>query len=131
VKSGHVLLVRRKECPGKGLFALPGGYLKTDQWIRDSAICELKEETSIGLLPAVLKERIKESRVFDHPERSLRGRTVTHAYLLDLGSGELPVVEGADDAQEAFWMPICDLMLHESQFFEDHLHILIHFLHRY
>lgn len=131
VKSGHVLLVRRRECPGKGLLALPGGYLKTDQWISDSAVCELREETSIGLLPGILKQHIKESRVFDHPERSLRGRTVTHAYLVDLGSGELPEVEGADDAKEAFWLPICDLMSYEPQFFEDHLHILTHFLHRY
>ncbi|MGI9055864.1 MAG: bifunctional nicotinamide-nucleotide adenylyltransferase/Nudix hydroxylase, partial [Pyrinomonadaceae bacterium] len=30
VQSGHVLVVRRKVHPGKGLLALPGGFLKSD-----------------------------------------------------------------------------------------------------
>ena len=28
IQSGHVLLVKRRTAPGKGLWALPGGFLK-------------------------------------------------------------------------------------------------------
>ena len=38
VHSGHVLLVRRKAEPGKGLLALPGGFLNQDETIQDAAI---------------------------------------------------------------------------------------------
>jgi len=34
VKSGHVLLIRRKHTPGKGLYAIPGGYLEEKEWSR-------------------------------------------------------------------------------------------------
>ena len=37
--------------------------------------------------------------VFDHPDRSQRGRTITHAHYFDLGDRELPEVRGGDDAR--------------------------------
>lgn len=45
LKSGHVLLVRRKSAPGKNLFAFPGGYLQQNESLVDCAIRELREET--------------------------------------------------------------------------------------
>src|SRR5207237_5286194 len=82
VQSGHVLVVRRRVHPGKGLLALPGGFLKADATLEDSAIRELKSETQIRVPVPVLKGSIKASHVFDHPERSQRGRTVTFAYYI-------------------------------------------------
>jgi bifunctional NMN adenylyltransferase/nudix hydrolase len=43
VQSGHILLVKRGDMPGKGLWALPGGFLNQDETMLDGAIRELKE----------------------------------------------------------------------------------------
>jgi bifunctional NMN adenylyltransferase/nudix hydrolase len=130
IKSGHVLVVRRRGQPGKGLLALPGGFLREDEKIEDGCIRELKEETRIGIPKDELKKRIKSQRVFDHPSRSLRGRTITHAFEIDLGAGSLPKVKGDDDAEKAFWMPLRDVMRCEEEFFEDHFHIINYFVMR-
>lgn len=131
IKSGHVLVVRRKGQPGKGLIALPGGFIGQDERIVDGALRELKEETAVRVNKDELKKRIVDNEVFDHPNRSLRGRTITHAFCIDLGNGELPKVKGSDDADKAWWMPLRDIYLKEEEFFEDHFHILNHFISKF
>jgi len=124
VKSGHILMIKRKVNPGKGLWALPGGFLNPNEKLEDCAMRELKEETRIKVDKPVLRRSILETKVFDHPNRSLRGRTVTHAYLIDLGEGPLPEVKGGDDAAGAHWIPLADLKHLEDQMFEDHNDII-------
>lgn len=131
VRSGHVLVVRRGGYPGKGLIALPGGFVNQRERIQDAAIRELKEETRITVPAKDLHSAIVESRVFDHPDRSLRGRTITHAFCLNLGVGELPKVKGDDDADKAWWMPLRDVMRQEEDFYEDHYHIIGHFVNKF
>lgn len=126
--SGHVLVVQRKTNPGKGLYALPGGFLKPDEFIQDGAIRELKEETGIRVDKLILNSSIVSDHVFDHPDRSLRGRTISHGFHLKLKDGNLPEVKGNDDASEAFWMPLWDVVKNEEKFFEDHAHIINYFV---
>ncbi|MFN8510678.1 MAG: bifunctional nicotinamide-nucleotide adenylyltransferase/Nudix hydroxylase [Deinococcaceae bacterium] len=128
VKSGYVLLIRRKQNPGRGKLAMPGGFLDTKQTLLASCIRELKEETSIALTQAQLEECLRKQYTFDYPERSLRGRTITQVFHFDLGNGQLPKVEGQDDAESAFWMPISEVLGHPEWFFEDHHAIVEHFL---
>lgn len=131
VKNGHVLVVRRKFNPGKGLLALPGGFVNQDETIVDSAFRELKEETRILMPKHKLMEHLVDERAFDHPHRSLRGRTITHAYCVKLpDGGELPGVKGSDDAEHALWIPIADLFVKETEFYEDHLHIISYFVNK-
>jgi bifunctional NMN adenylyltransferase/nudix hydrolase len=92
---------------------------------------ELKEETKIQIPKDVLRGNIVSQRVFDHPDRSLRGRTITHGFCIHLRDGELAQVEGADDADKAFWIPLADLYEHEDKFFEDHVHIIRYFTNRF
>lgn len=128
VQSGHVLMVRRKAKPGKGLMALPGGFLSQTETLIDGMLRELKEETRLKVPLPVLRGSIVESHVFDNPGRSLRGRTITHAYFIQLKPGELPPVKGSDDADKAWWMSLADLYAHEDQIFEDHFQIIQHFV---
>lgn len=131
VQSGHVLVIRRGHQPGKGLLALPGGFLARGLTLEDNAIKELKEETNIKVAAQVLRGSIKASHVFDYPERSQRGRTVTFAYFIELEPSlkdGLPKVKGGDDAAKAFWLPLSAIGEKEEEFFEDHLHIVRYFL---
>ena len=130
VHSGHVLLVRRRSEPGKGLWALPGGFVREHQTLVENALRELREETRLRIPVPVLKGSIKDTHVFDHPDRSLRGRTITHAFHFDFPAGELPSVRGGDDAEKARWFPISEALEMGPQLFEDHLHILEFFLGR-
>lgn len=130
VHSGHVLLVRRRSEPGKGLWALPGGFIKPDETILTSCLRELREETRLKIPVPVLRGSLKNQHVFDHPDRSLRGRTITHAFHFDFPTGELPPVKGSDDAEKARWFPVSEALEMGPQLFEDHLYILEFFLGR-
>jgi bifunctional NMN adenylyltransferase/nudix hydrolase len=130
IHSGHVLLIRRRAEPGKGLWAFPGGFVDKNETLQSAVIRELREETRLKLPIPVLGGSMKSREVFDHPERSLRGRTITHAFYFEFPSGDLPPVKGGDDADHAQWIPISEAMEMEEQFFEDHFHILEHFLGR-
>lgn len=126
--SGHVLMIKRRAEPGRGLWALPGGYVnaQTDKSVEDAAIRELREETQIRVPAPVLRGSIKRSKVFDAIDRSPRGRIITHAFHIELPDGELPKVKGSDDAEKARWVPIAEVKSEEC--FEDHYEILQHFL---
>ncbi|MGC1302160.1 MAG: bifunctional nicotinamide-nucleotide adenylyltransferase/Nudix hydroxylase [Caulobacteraceae bacterium] len=128
VHSGHVLLVKRKAQPGRGLWALPGGFVDQRETVLDAAIRELREETRLKLPVPVLRGSVKGQAVFDHPERSMRGRTITHAFHFDFPAGPLPPVRGSDDAARARWVPVAEARRMRSHLFEDHFFILEHFL---
>jgi bifunctional NMN adenylyltransferase/nudix hydrolase len=124
VQSGHVLLVTRGAYPGKNLLALPGGYLDTQERVVDGMIRELREETKLKVPDPVLRGSVKFTKVYDNPARSLRGRVITHAYLIELPGGNLPPVKGSDDAAKATWVPLSFVEAHPELFFEDHYHII-------
>jgi bifunctional NMN adenylyltransferase/nudix hydrolase len=130
IQSGHILLIERGRIPGKGLLAVPGGFVDPGERIRDAAIRELREETGISdgkgqIPPAMLASFIEDSRttVFDAPNRSLRGRVITHVFLFRLPERrKLFTVKGGDDAAHASWYRLGDLS--PAMFFEDHWSII-------
>lgn len=124
VQSAHILLVKRRIPPGRGLWALPGGFVNQDEFIEDAMLRELREETRLKVPAPVLRGSIKKREVFDFPFRSLRGRTVTHAFLIELNPGPLPKVKGDDDAEEAVWWPISEVLKKPEMLFEDHISII-------
>jgi bifunctional NMN adenylyltransferase/nudix hydrolase len=126
--AGHVLLVQRGQPPGKGLLAVPGGFIEQRETLYQSALRELREETQLNLLDLTMRQCLKAVTVFDHPDRSQRGRTITHAHYFDLGDRELPAVTAGDDAQGAQWTLIEQLPDMEDRFHDDHFHMLDHFL---
>jgi len=129
IQSGHVLLIKRKESPGKNLWAIPGGFINEYETLRDAAIRELREETKLKIPVKVLKGSIREEHTFDTPNRSSRGRTITRGFLFELDDTQkLPRVKGSDDAVDAKWFPFSEFAKMESQMFEDHFHIVNHML---
>lgn len=146
IQSGHILVVERANMPGRGLWALPGGFLKPKDRLRQGAVRELVEETGIRLAEGkkaeeitdqILSGSIRDKEMFDHPERSLRGRTLTMAYLFRLDDTKpLPKVKGMNvpayesngqqivETADAFWLPINEALEQTSMWFEDHASIV-------
>lgn len=124
----RVLLIRRGQAPGKGLYAVPGGFLEQRETTQQAALRELEEETHLDLPSAELRACLAAAEVFDHPDRSQRGRTITHGYFFDLGDRELPQVRADDDAEAVEWTPIAAICAREDQFLDDHFQMLEHFL---
>ncbi|PYE53374.1 bifunctional nicotinamide-nucleotide adenylyltransferase/Nudix hydroxylase [Deinococcus yavapaiensis] len=127
IRSGHVLLVRRGGQPGRGKLAMPGGFLDVKSTLLASCLKTLREET--GLADTLdLEATLRGRAVFDYPTRSLRGRTVTHAFHFDLGTGGLPRLKVGGNAGDALWMPLGEALGTPELFFEDHHAIIEHFL---
>lgn len=124
----HVLLIRRAHAPGKGQLAVPGGFIEQRETLWQSCLRELAEETHCDLPEPALRAALQSVAVFDHPDRSQRGRTITHAHYFDLGASPFPAVRADDDAAQVAWTPISELAGLEEAFFEDHFHMLDHFL---
>ncbi len=123
VQSGHILLVRRGQQPGVGLWALPGGYLEEGESIQDGIIRELKEETNLRVPNKVLRGSMSSPQIFDAPNRDPRGRIVTFAGLIRLDDSQpLPEVRQGSDAAAAEWVPLSQLV--PEEFYADHYWII-------
>jgi bifunctional NMN adenylyltransferase/nudix hydrolase len=141
IHRGNILLVKRGRHPGKGLYALPGGYLNTNETTLEASIRECWEETGIR----VSERDVFTERVFSDPARSLKARTLTIAYGFhiphrDDGPNdfkrvlELKTPRAGDDASEAMWVPIARV-INDAEFrrgmFEDHHMIVCDIRNRY
>ena len=128
--KGHVLLIKRKAHPGKGQWALPGGFLEHTITIRRNIIKELREETRIAVPNHLLDKCIVDIDVFEDPRRSLRGRIITHAghVVLDNILDVLPEVRGDDDAEQARWFTYAEILDCMDQLFDDHSDIIKRFV---
>ncbi len=131
IQSGHALMVERGAMPGRGLYALPGGYIEEYEDFETAALRELVEETKLrftekdkpDITERILKGSLKYSRRFADPHRSMRGRIITEAFLFNLEPREnLPWIRGGSDAKRAFWMPLSEINPREC--FEDHYFII-------
>lgn len=126
VYKGNVLLIQRRAQPGKGLWALPGGFLNPKETLFEGALRELQEETTFRVNPSW----VTNDHRFDHPYRSLRGRTITQAFLFEVPDyKDVPIVRGADDARRARWFTLSDVIDNMvGELFEDHYDIISYFL---
>ena len=98
-----VLLIKRKNPPFQGKWALPGGFVEQDEDLPESAMRELEEETGVR---AVIND-LSFVGVYGAPNRDPRFRTVSIVYRLEIL--ETVEVKGGDDAAEAAWFDLDDL----------------------
>lgn len=89
--KGGIVLIKRRNEPYKGHWALPGGFVEYGEKVENAAVREAKEETGLDV------ELLKLIGVYSDPNRDPRGHTVTIAFLAR-GKGKL---KGGDDASEA------------------------------
>lgn len=97
-----VMLVRRAIAPFQGEWALPGGFVRPDESLEETARRELQEETGIT---QIFWEQLY---TFGAVNRDPRDRIVTVAYyaLINL---DTQIISAATDASEAQWFPVNNL----------------------
>ena len=105
--SVKLLLIKRKNDPFKGQWAIPGGFIGIDEELDDAITRELAEET--GLVGV----KLEQMHTFGKPGRDPRGRQITVVYMGIITEG-FDRIKAGDDAQEARWFDInslpCDNM---------------------
>ena len=93
---GRVLLIRRKNEPFKGYYALPGGFVEIGETVEAACRRELNEETGI------VAGAIRLVGVYSNPARDPRGHTVSVAFLTPLPDGA--ELRAGSDASAAEWV---------------------------
>jgi 8-oxo-dGTP diphosphatase len=93
--KGRVLLIRRKNPPSVGHFAIPGGFVDVGETVEDACRRELMEETGVkaGALRLV--------GVYSDPKRDTRFHTAAVAFLTRVRS---PKAVAGDDASAVAWV---------------------------
>ena len=92
----RLLLIRRKNDPFRGAFALPGGFVETGETVEAACRREVLEETGvkIGTLHLI--------GVYSDPGRDPRGHTVSIAYMASVPPATCP--QAGSDAEDAQWL---------------------------
>ena len=97
----QVLLIRRKNPPFQGEWAIPGGFVGIHESLEEAALRELEEET--GVRDVYLEQLY----TFGDPDRDPRGRTITVAYYALVPATAIHPHAGSD-ASEARWWSVHD-----------------------
>ncbi len=124
--QGHVLLIQRKFAPGRGAWALPGGFRNQRETFLDCAIRELIEETNVRVPEKVLRGSIVKTELFDDPSRSFGIPRNTMAVYMRINPNpdfSLPRANGADNAALCKWVPLTDA-LNTIEMYDDHKDII-------
>jgi len=93
--GGRLLLIRRKNPPFQGSYALPGGFVEIGETTDSGCRRELNEETGLKVGELTLVG------VYSDPDRDPRGHTCSVAYLAEIASA---VPTAGDDAAAAEWV---------------------------
>ncbi|MEM3070806.1 MAG: NUDIX hydrolase [Candidatus Bathyarchaeia archaeon] len=103
-RGNEVLLTRRRNPPGEGLWGLPGGVVELGETVREAIVREVREECGIEVEPIKLLE------VYDSIVRDEEGRVRFHyilsEFLCKVVGGSL---KPSSDALEAGWIPLVKL----------------------
>lgn len=100
-----ILLIKRRNDPYKGCWALPGGYMEIDETLDSAVKREVMEETGIDIERSCLK--YLNDKIFDNPNRDERGRVVTVLSVVVVPNSTKMVA--GDDAMECKWFSLRNL----------------------
>ncbi len=90
--GGRLLLIRRKNPPFEGRYALPGGYVQYGETTEHAAARELVEETGL------VATNLSLVGVYSDPHRDPRGHVVSVAYRIETAGYDPNALDDAADA---------------------------------
>lgn len=99
-KELYVLMIKRKDHPSIGLWALPGGFIQMEENLDDAALRELKEETNLDDL------YMEQLFTFGDKDRDPRTRIISVSYLALIPQTHQGDLKAGDDAQKACWFKL-------------------------
>ncbi len=94
----HVLLIKRRQWPFAGMWALPGGFVRFGESLEQAARRELVEETGVEDV------YLEQLYTFGDPHRDPRTHVITVAYFA-LVPADRHRLRADTDAAEAGWFP--------------------------
>lgn len=97
-----ILLITHKEGIRTGHWALPGGYIRYDEDLRNAAARLLKEHTGVSQL------YLEQLKAFGRVDRFPSARVVTIAYYALISAEDYPLITGAG-AADARWFSVRDV----------------------
>jgi 8-oxo-dGTP diphosphatase len=105
IRDDQVLLVKRGFEPYKGMWAPPGGGVELGETVYEAGKREVLEETSIEVEIKDIQE------IEDHIVRDARGQIEVHTVIIRLLARYIRgTPEGGDDAVEARWFSLAEVM---------------------
>jgi 8-oxo-dGTP diphosphatase len=93
----QVLLIKRRNPPFQGMWAIPGGFVAMDESLEAAALRELEEET--GVRDVYLEQLY----TFGDVGRDPRGRVITVAYFALVPVTAIDPHAGSDAAEARWW----------------------------
>jgi 8-oxo-dGTP diphosphatase len=93
----EILLIKRKNEPFQGSWALPGGFMDKEEALDKAAYRELEEETSVRNI------ELHRFKVYDEPKRDPRGRTISMVYIGTEWKTKIIAKAGDDAVDVAFF----------------------------
>ncbi|ENN96383.1 NUDIX hydrolase [Methanocaldococcus villosus KIN24-T80] len=115
VKDNKILLIKRKNDPFKGYYALPGGFVECGETVENAIIREVREETGLEV------EVKRLFGVYSSPNRDPRGHVISIVFILEIVGGKL---KAGDDAKDVKFFELNNL----PKLAFDHNNILEDFL---
>lgn len=100
IKDDSIVLVKRKNPPFQGMWALPGGFVEYGETVESAVAREAKEETGLTV------DIVRLLGVYSDPKRDPRGPTVGVVFICKMIGGEL---KADTDAKEVGYFRLNEL----------------------
>lgn len=113
IYEGKLVLIKRKNPPYKGQFALPGGSVEIGETVEEATIREAKEETDLDV------KIVELLGVYSDPSRDPRGHTVSICFVAK-GEGNLRAGSDASDIELFDFDQLPELAFDHNKIIEDY-----------
>ncbi|MDP3787880.1 MAG: NUDIX domain-containing protein [Candidatus Chromulinivorax sp.] len=118
INNNNLLLGKRKNCYGEGMWGLPGGHLEYGETIQECIYRELQEEVGINALDSQLIS------IVDNIDE--RGHYLHMTFILKKYTGSIELME----PQYCYEWKFFDLNNLPKELFKPHIKIIHNYLHQ-